>query len=57
MDSKIDLPSMIDQDVRNMVIHEVPGITRCFLSTAKDGEIHLKTDGINILVSIERIDV
>lgn len=49
MDSKIDLPSMIDQDVRSMVLHEVPGITRCFLSTDKDGEIHLKTEGINIL--------
>ena len=50
MDSKIDLPSLIDLDIRKAVIHEVPGITRCFLSTQKDGSVHLKTEGINILV-------
>ena len=50
MDSKIDLPSLIDLDVRKAVVHEVPGVTRCFLSTQKNGEVHLKTEGINILV-------
>lgn len=52
MDSKIDLPSLIDLDIRQAVVHEVPGITRCFLSTQKDGAVHLKTEGINILVDI-----
>lgn len=49
LDSKIDLPSLIDLDIRKAVVHEVPGVTRCFLSTQKNGEVHLKTEGINIL--------
>ena len=52
MDSKIDLHSLLDLDIRKAIIHEVPGITRCFLSTQKDGAVHLKTEGLNILVAI-----
>ena len=53
----MDLLAVIEKDVQKMVVHEVPGISRCIMAEqkAENGtmELHLKTEGINLLVRIQ----
>ncbi|KAL3868878.1 hypothetical protein ACJMK2_041634 [Sinanodonta woodiana] len=51
VDSKIDITSIIEADAQQVIVHEVPGITRCLLSEEKGPlgtELHLKTEGVNM---------
>ena len=53
--SKIDLLALVERDIKKIVLHEVPGIARCFLGDEQGPsgtEFHLKTEGINMHVSI-----
>ena len=52
--SKIDLLALVEKDIKKIVLHEVPGIARCFLGDEQGPsgtEFHLKTEGINMHVS------
>ena len=52
--SKIDLLALVERDIKKIVLHEVPGIARCFLGDEQGPsgtEFHLKTEGINMHVS------
>ena len=45
---------MVEKDIKKIVLHEVPGIARCFLGDEQGPsgtEFHLKTEGINMHVS------
>ena len=44
----------MEKDIKRVVVHEVSGISRCFLGDEngpQGTEFHLKTEGINMHVS------
>lgn len=60
LDSKIDLPSLIEKDAKSAIVHEVPNISRCFLSekeTAQGKQSQLCTEGINIIEIYKYCDI
>ncbi|XP_069127871.1 DNA-directed RNA polymerase I subunit RPA1-like [Argopecten irradians] len=49
--SKVDISSLLEADVKTTIVHQIPGINKCFLTEQmgeERRELHLKTDGINI---------
>ncbi|XP_033736783.1 DNA-directed RNA polymerase I subunit RPA1-like [Pecten maximus] len=49
--SKVDISSLLEADAKSTIVHQIPGINKCFLTEqmgAERRELHLKTDGINI---------
>ncbi|XP_019629041.1 PREDICTED: DNA-directed RNA polymerase I subunit RPA1-like isoform X3 [Branchiostoma belcheri] len=50
--SKFDMTSLVEREAHKAVVHQTPGITRCFLSDSKlpgeEGVIRLKTEGVNL---------
>lgn len=55
----MDLLAIIEKDVQRVVVHSVPGISRCILGEEKAPhggmELHLKTEGINLMVRYCRV--
>jgi hypothetical protein len=51
---KIDPKSVVEAEIGRAVVHEVPGIKRCFTAPdpKMDGRLRLKTEGVNIAVSL-----
>lgn len=50
--TKIDLPTIIRNVADKVILLETPDIRRAFTIESSDGETILKTDGINIIVSV-----
>ncbi|XP_060077390.1 DNA-directed RNA polymerase I subunit RPA1-like [Ylistrum balloti] len=49
--SKVDVSSLLETDAKTVIVHQIPGINKCYLTEQKGAErreLHLKTDGINI---------
>lgn len=55
---QLDIKLLLEKTIRSAVIHQVKGINRALVSEEKeDGEsvLHLKTEGVNILVSVPQV--
>ena len=54
MDSKVDVLALLEAHLGRVVLHEVPGISRCITAEEKAShggqETHLKIEGINMMV-------
>eukprot|EP00058_Branchiostoma_floridae_P008853 XP_002594341.1 hypothetical protein BRAFLDRAFT_201044 [Branchiostoma floridae] len=50
--SKFDMTSLVEREAHKAVVHQTPGITRCFLSDSKlpgeEGVTRLKTEGVKL---------
>ena len=47
------MASLINNAVRGAILHQAPGIARCFVSDSEDGK-ELSTEGVNLHVSYNK---
>lgn len=54
---KLDLPTILRTVAEKVVLWETPAIKRAFTFQNSEGETILKTDGLNIVVSFELLNI